>query len=105
MDVTSKNNQVSSLDEQTNNQTVRTAVPTVICLNHRLSLPPRHPPLSRSSSPQVTSDPAGDTLIPLPLQGKDNHLLQQLLPSLLNPAVLGGSLPAGHVHRVQGHLD
>ena len=59
----------------------------------------------RSSSPQVTSDPAGDTLIPLPLQGKDNHLLQQLLPSLLNPAVLGGSLPAGNNLGLQGHLD
>lgn len=30
-----------------------------------------------------------DTLIPLPLQSKDNPLLQQLLPTLLNPTVLG----------------
>lgn len=32
-----------------------------------------------------------DTLIPLSLQAKDNPILQQLLPSLLSPAVLGRS--------------
>jgi len=38
--------------------------------------------------------PAGvDTLIPLSLQGKDNSLLQQLLPTLLNSAVLGELVP------------
>lgn len=40
------------------------------------------------SSLQV-SDAGVDTLIPLSLQGKDNPILQQLLPTLLNPAVLG----------------
>lgn len=38
---------------------------------------------------QVPTDAGVDTLIPLSLQGKDNALLQQLLPTLLNPAVLG----------------
>ncbi|XP_056452317.1 proline-rich protein 36 [Gadus chalcogrammus] len=59
-------------------------------------------PSPRSSSPQVTSDPAGDTLIPLPLQGKDNHLLQQLLPSLLNPAVLGDLSGLAGFHNMVG---
>lgn len=38
-------------------------------------------------------DAGVDTLIPLPLQGKDNTILQQLLPTLLNPAVLGQFVP------------
>ena len=38
---------------------------------------------------QVSTDAGVDTLIPLSLQGKDNPILQQLLPTLLNPAVLG----------------
>lgn len=38
---------------------------------------------------QVPTDAGVDTLIPLSLQGKDNPILQQLLPTLLNPAVLG----------------
>lgn len=38
--------------------------------------------------PQMQADGV-DTLIPLPLQSKDNPLLQQLLPALLNPTVLG----------------
>ncbi|XP_057684037.1 methyl-CpG-binding domain protein 5 [Corythoichthys intestinalis] len=41
------------------------------------------------TQPQELSDAGVDTLIPLPLQGKENPILQQLLPSLLNPAVLG----------------
>lgn len=44
--------------------------------------PPQQPP------PQTQADGV-DTLIPLPLQSKDNPLLQQLLPTLLNPTVLG----------------
>lgn len=45
------------------------------------------------SSLQV-SDAGVDTLIPLSLQGKDNPILQQLLPTLLNPAVLGELEPS-----------
>lgn len=45
------------------------------------------------SSLQV-SDAGVDTLIPLSLQGKDNPILQQLLPTLLNPAVLGELVPS-----------
>lgn len=57
----------------------------VVCLPETLT----------SSSPvlysifQVPTDAGVDTLIPLSLQGKDNHILQQLLPTLLNSAVLG----------------
>ncbi|CAL8259517.1 unnamed protein product [Gadus morhua 'NCC'] len=56
----------------------------------------------QQQSTKVTSDPAGDTLIPLPLQGKDNHLLQQLLPSLLNPAVLGDLSGLAGFHNMVG---
>lgn len=38
---------------------------------------------------QVSGDAGVDTLIPLPLQAKDNPILQHLLPTLLNPTVLG----------------
>ncbi|XP_077575981.1 uncharacterized protein mbd6 [Stigmatopora nigra] len=41
------------------------------------------------TQPQELSDAGVDTLIPLSLQGKENPILQQLLPSLLNPSVLG----------------
>ncbi|KAJ3586617.1 hypothetical protein NHX12_013013 [Muraenolepis orangiensis] len=57
---------------------------------------------TQHTPPQVTSDPAGDTLIPLPLQGKDNHLLQQLLPTLLNPAVLGDLSGLANFHNMVG---
>lgn len=43
---------------------------------------------------QVSTDAGVDTLIPLSLQGKDNPILQQLLPALLNPAVLGELAPS-----------
>lgn len=43
---------------------------------------------SQQPPPQTQTDGV-DTLIPLPLQSKDNPLLQQLLPTLLNPTVLG----------------
>uniref|UniRef100_A0A096M5Z0 Proline-rich protein 36-like n=1 Tax=Poecilia formosa TaxID=48698 RepID=A0A096M5Z0_POEFO len=43
----------------------------------------------RCSVLQVPTDAAVDTLIPVSLQGKDNPLLQQLLPTLLNPSMLG----------------
>lgn len=42
---------------------------------------------------QVSGDAGVDTLIPLPLQGKDNPILQHLLPTLLNPTVLGEVMP------------
>lgn len=43
----------------------------------------------RCSAVQVPTDAAVETLIPVSLQGKDNPLLQQLLPTLLNPSMLG----------------
>ncbi|KAM4611142.1 uncharacterized protein mbd6 isoform 1-T1 [Polymixia lowei] len=56
---------------------------------------------TQHTPPQVTSDPGVDTLIPLPLQGKDN-LLQQLLPTLLNPAVLGDLSGLTGLHNMVG---
>ncbi|CAJ1085590.1 proline-rich protein 36 [Xyrichtys novacula] len=44
---------------------------------------------TQHTTPQVSSDAGVDTLIPLSLQGKDNPILQHLLPTLLNPTVLG----------------
>ncbi|KAM4737901.1 uncharacterized protein mbd6 [Anableps anableps] len=44
---------------------------------------------TQHTQPQVPTDTAVDTLIPVSLQGKDNPLLQQLLPTLLNPSMLG----------------
>lgn len=43
---------------------------------------------TQQTPPQTQADGV-DTLIPLPLQSKDNPILQQLLPALLNPTVLG----------------
>lgn len=43
---------------------------------------------TQQTPPQTQAD-GMDTLIPLPLQSKDNPILQQLLPTLLNPTVLG----------------
>lgn len=56
--------------------------------------PPPHPQLGPAQQTQqiqhqTQADAGVDTLIPFPLQGKDNPILQQLLPALLNPAVLG----------------
>ncbi|XP_029363024.1 methyl-CpG-binding domain protein 5 isoform X2 [Echeneis naucrates] len=56
--------------------------------------PSPHTQLTPAQQPQhtqtqVPTDAGVDTLIPLSLQGKDNPILQQLLPTLLNPAVLG----------------
>lgn len=50
--------------------------------------------LYKYTSPVQVSDAGVDTLIPLSLQGKDSTILQQLLPTLLNPAVLGESVPS-----------
>ncbi|XP_012732704.2 proline-rich protein 36 isoform X1 [Fundulus heteroclitus] len=44
---------------------------------------------TQHTQPQVPTETAVDTLIPVSLQGKDNPLLQQLLPTLLNPSMLG----------------
>uniref|UniRef100_A0A3P9HJU7 Serine/arginine repetitive matrix protein 2 n=1 Tax=Oryzias latipes TaxID=8090 RepID=A0A3P9HJU7_ORYLA len=44
---------------------------------------------TQHTQPQVTSEAGVETLIPVALQGKDNPILQQLLPTLLNPALLG----------------
>ncbi|XP_046896130.1 methyl-CpG-binding domain protein 6 isoform X1 [Hypomesus transpacificus] len=71
-------------------------------------LPPTQTP--QQTPPQVTSlgpahlsgrpsTPEGvDTLIPLSLQTKDNPLLQQLLPTLLNPTVLGDLSALSSLH-------
>uniref|UniRef100_A0A3Q4G3H8 Mucin-17-like n=1 Tax=Neolamprologus brichardi TaxID=32507 RepID=A0A3Q4G3H8_NEOBR len=40
---------------------------------------------TQHSQPQVPTDAGVDTLIPVSLQSKDNPILQQLLPTLLNP--------------------
>ncbi|XP_029994886.1 methyl-CpG-binding domain protein 6 isoform X3 [Sphaeramia orbicularis] len=58
---------------------------------------PRHP-----ISSQVPTDAGVDTLIPLSLQGKDNPILQQLLPTLLNPAVLGDLSGIAGLHNMVG---
>lgn len=55
-----------------------------------------------SSIFQVSTDAGGDTLIPLSLQGKDNPILQQLLPTLLNPAVLGDLSAITGLHNMLG---
>ncbi|XP_061527359.1 mucin-2 isoform X1 [Phycodurus eques] len=54
------------------------------------------------TQPQELSDAGVDTLIPLSLQGKENPLLQQLLPTLLNPAVLGDISGIAGLHNMVG---
>ncbi|XP_075993181.1 uncharacterized protein mbd6 [Genypterus blacodes] len=68
--------------------------------------PPPHTQLApaqqtQHNQPQVTTD-TGDTLIPLSLQGKDNPILQQLLPTLLNPTVLGDLSSIAALHNMMG---
>ncbi|XP_041701831.1 methyl-CpG-binding domain protein 5 [Coregonus clupeaformis] len=61
--------------------------------------PPQQPP------PQVSaSGPDGgvDTLIPLSVQGKDNPILHQLLPTLLNPGLLGDLSALTSLHSLLG---
>ncbi|XP_061913664.1 proline-rich protein 36 [Entelurus aequoreus] len=55
---------------------------------------------SQHTQPQELSDAGVDTLIPLSLQGKDNAILQQLLPTLLNPAVLGDLSAMAGLHNM-----
>ncbi|XP_013857147.1 mucin-17 [Austrofundulus limnaeus] len=44
---------------------------------------------TQHSQAQVPADAGVDTLIPVSLQGKDNPILQHLLPTLLNTSILG----------------
>ncbi|XP_070824379.1 proline-rich protein 36 [Chaetodon trifascialis] len=69
--------------------------------------PPPHTHLApaqqtQHTQPQVSTDAGVDTLIPLSLQGKDNPILQQLLPTLLNPAVLGDLSAIAGLHNMLG---
>ncbi|XP_051280210.1 proline-rich protein 36 [Dicentrarchus labrax] len=69
--------------------------------------PPPHTHLApaqqtQHTQPQVSTDAGVDTLIPLSLQGKDNPILQQLLPTLLNPAVLGDLSAITGLHNILG---
>ncbi|XP_023283267.1 proline-rich protein 36-like [Seriola lalandi dorsalis] len=69
--------------------------------------PPPHTQLApaqqtQHTQPQVPTDAGVDTLIPLSLQGKDNPILQQLLPTLLNPAVLGDLSAITGLHNMVG---
>nr|XP_057939995.1 mucin-2 [Doryrhamphus excisus]XP_057939996.1 mucin-2 [Doryrhamphus excisus]XP_057939997.1 mucin-2 [Doryrhamphus excisus]XP_057939998.1 mucin-2 [Doryrhamphus excisus]XP_057939999.1 mucin-2 [Doryrhamphus excisus]XP_057940000.1 mucin-2 [Doryrhamphus excisus]XP_057940001.1 mucin-2 [Doryrhamphus excisus]XP_057940002.1 mucin-2 [Doryrhamphus excisus]XP_057940004.1 mucin-2 [Doryrhamphus excisus]XP_057940005.1 mucin-2 [Doryrhamphus excisus] len=57
---------------------------------------------TQNTQPQELSDAGVDTLIPLSLQGKDNPILQQLLPTLLNPAVLGDISSITGLHNMVG---
>ncbi|KAJ8016301.1 hypothetical protein DPEC_G00005770 [Dallia pectoralis] len=58
----------------------------------------------QSQSQVSASDPDGgvDTLIPLSVQGKDNPVLHQLLPTLLNPGVLGDLSTLTSLHSLLG---
>ncbi|XP_078110747.1 uncharacterized protein mbd6 isoform X2 [Sander vitreus] len=69
--------------------------------------PPPHTQLASAqqtqhTQPQVPTDAGVDTLIPLSLQGKDNPILQQLLPTLLNSAVLGDLSGITGLHNLLG---
>lgn len=69
--------------------------------------PPPHTQLApaqqtQHTQPQVPTDAGVDTLIPLSLQAKDNPILQQLLPTLLNPAVLGDLSGIAGLHNMVG---
>ncbi|XP_067382464.1 mucin-2 isoform X2 [Channa argus] len=60
-------------------------------------------PQTQHTQPQVPTDTGVDTLIPLSLtQYKDNPILQQLLPTLLNPAVLGDLSGITGLHNMVG---
>lgn len=57
---------------------------------------------TQHAQPQVPTDAGVDTLIPVSLQGKDNPILQQLLPTLLNPALLGDLPGIAGLHNMLG---
>ncbi|KAM8862822.1 uncharacterized protein mbd6 isoform 1-T3 [Spinachia spinachia] len=66
-----------------------------------------HPQLASAqqtqhTQPQVPTDAGVDTLIPLSLQGKDHPLLQQLLPTLINSALLGDFAGITGLHNMLG---
>ncbi|XP_041654794.1 mucin-12 [Cheilinus undulatus] len=68
--------------------------------------PPPHTHLlpaqqTHHTPPQVSTDAGVDTLIPLSLQGKDSPN-QHLLPTLLNPAVLGDLSAITNLHNMLG---
>ncbi|XP_070964150.1 methyl-CpG-binding domain protein 6-like isoform X1 [Oncorhynchus clarkii lewisi] len=72
-------------------------------------LPPApHLPLTQQPQqppPQVSAsghDGGMETLIPLSVQGKDNPVLHQLLPTLLNPGVLGDLSTLTSLHSLLG---
>uniref|UniRef100_A0A8C7LHF6 Methyl-CpG-binding domain protein 5 n=1 Tax=Oncorhynchus kisutch TaxID=8019 RepID=A0A8C7LHF6_ONCKI len=69
-------------------------------------LPPApHLPLTQQPPPQVSAsghDGGMETLIPLSVQGKDNPVLHQLLPTLLNPGVLGDLSALTSLHSLLG---
>ncbi|KAM9752124.1 uncharacterized protein mbd6 [Menidia menidia] len=69
--------------------------------------PPPNPQLApaqqtQHTQPQVPTDAGVDTLIPVSLQGKDNPVLQQLLPTLLNPSLLGDLSGITGLHNMVG---
>ncbi|KAM4563541.1 uncharacterized protein mbd6 isoform 1-T4 [Odontesthes bonariensis] len=57
---------------------------------------------TQHTQPQVPTDAGVDTLIPVSLQGKDNTILQQLLPTLLNPSILGDLPGITGLHNMVG---
>ncbi|XP_030589277.1 mucin-12 [Archocentrus centrarchus] len=57
---------------------------------------------TQHTQPQVPTDAGVDTLIPVSLQSKDNPILQQLLPTLLNPAILGDLPGLTGLHNMVG---
>ncbi|KAM8830948.1 uncharacterized protein mbd6 isoform 2-T4 [Synchiropus picturatus] len=56
----------------------------------------------QQQSTKVHSDAGVDTLIPLSIQSKDNPILQQFLPTLLNPALLGDPSGITGLHNIMG---
>lgn len=57
---------------------------------------------TQHTQPQVPGDAGVDTLIPVSLQGKDSPLIQQILPTLLNPALLGDLPGIAGLHNFVG---
>ncbi|KAM9342744.1 uncharacterized protein mbd6 isoform 1-T1 [Pholidichthys leucotaenia] len=82
------------------------AVLTAALSSAELHPPPNtqitHPQQTQHAQPQVPTDAGVDTLIPVSLQGKDNHILQQLLPTLLNSAILGELPGITGIHNMVG---
>ncbi|XP_026187738.1 nascent polypeptide-associated complex subunit alpha, muscle-specific form [Mastacembelus armatus] len=66
---------------------------------HTQSVPAQQ---TQHTQPQVSADAGVDTLIPLSIQAKDSPILQHLLPTLLNPAVLGDLSGITGLHNMMG---